>query len=413
MLLACSVASFGQDDLDLDVQDSSVTVDVYGHYRPRIDSPTGMRRCGVTEASIQARGFTVPVTLTAPVEVSNMQYCNSKTKTVGRTNRLGKRYGNRQIVLAVGVVVWINPNLPGVAVAGGCLNEFNAHIPLPPPTPTPTPVPVSTPTPLPPPPMCANRNLTLAQADAAGLIRVDKGNGVINCELPAPPVAEKEDCPECPKDAKVKPFASTTTRLTGGLMATATSAGVACGVSGLLNKSLKDCLIDAGISAGAGRVVQAVNPSPDSVRVTVNGDTKKFRKGKEGKVGGCELTWEGNEAVLTCDGLECKRVPLYKNFNTTVFAMKRGNKTPVKTQTQSQIPAGGDTIASNNGGLTPGGGVPVLPGNGIPTRPRRNSYSPSVVTNGGNQSNTSSAAQKPACSGQLIKIRGEYRCVTN
>lgn len=183
-------------------------------------------------------------------------------------------------------------------------------------TPSPTPTPKVTPTPVPTP-------------------------------TPTPVVTPTpKDCPECPQDVDVDVFASGKTRLTGGWTGTALSAGIACAASGILNKSMEDCVRDAAISAVANRAVQAVNPSPDSVRITANGDVKSFRKGKPGDVGGCELTWRGSMAILSCGDQECLRVVLPKNLNTTVFAMKRERNGRTKTipiKTTTPTASGGST----------------------------------------------------------------------
>lgn len=200
-----------------------------------------------------------------------------------------------------------------------CGNPVNdrQHIPIKPvSTPTPTPTPASTPVPTPTP-------------------------------TPTPVVTPTpKDCPECPQDVDVDVFASGKARLTGGWTGTALSAGIACAASGILNKSMEDCVRDAAISAVANRAVQAVNPSPDSVRITANGDVKSFRKGKPGDVGGCELTWRGSMAILSCGDQECLRVVLPKNLNTTVFAMKRERNGRTKTipiKTTTPTASGGST----------------------------------------------------------------------
>lgn len=151
-------------------------------------------------------------------------------------------------------------------------------------------------------------------------------------------VEVKKDCPECPDDANLVEVTTTKERFIGGLKATGVSAAVACGISGIMNKSFRDCAVDAAISAGASRAVQAVNPSPNAFRAYCDGENRLFKKGKGGKVGSCELEWEGSTAVLKFEDQECKSRTLGRNFNTTVFAVKRGEDsiTPRKTQTTSQ-----------------------------------------------------------------------------
>ncbi len=149
----------------------------------------------------------------------------------------------------------------------------------------------------------------------------------------------EKDCPECPDDTKLVEVTTGKERLTGGLKGTAVSAGIACTISGIINKSLRDCAIDAAISAGGNRVAQAVNPSPNAVRAYCDGENKVFKRGNGGKVGGCQLEWEGNTAVLKFDGKECKSRTLGHNLNTTVFAIERNNgpsstRKTINTQTR-------------------------------------------------------------------------------
>lgn len=224
-----------------------------------------------------------------------------------------------------------------------------------------------TPTPVPPPakPECTNMpGITQEAWRAQGLTVTDDGRCVkpVAEKLPPP---EAEDCPECPPDVKMVPHASTKTRFTGGLMNTGISAGIGCVVSGILNRRMEDCLRDAAISAGANRVVQAVNPTPDGVKVTANGETKIFRRGKGGEIGDCEVEWEGNVAILRCGELVCRSLALNKNVNLTAYSTRRvrskiPNIIPTKTQTSSQIPTRPR--------------IPPLGTNGpvqtVPTRPR-------------------------------------------
>lgn len=243
-----------------------------------------------------------------------------------------------------------------------CGNPIGARMQVPvlKPEPTPTPVPVATPI---PPPMCANRNLTIAQARENGfIIRGEM------CELEQPKPPEEVDCPECPKDIKITPYASMKTRIFGGLLQTGISAGAGCATAGLIGKSWEDCLVRGALpSTLAGRTVQFANPSPDSVRVRADGTTKTFKRGKGGAISkDCELFWEGNVAVVKCGEQECQRMPLFKNFNMTVIAVggssSGSSRTPVKSQPSTSIPTpprgpNGRILGFDAGGTSNGSGA--------------------------------------------------------
>lgn len=339
-LFAISALVGNAQDVDDGLETETAVTYNSGWYYPTANSRTAMRRCGITEEVIHRMGYTVAVRLSEPLIVDAVEYCiNSAQKLSGWTSNLKGRKGQK-IVMAPGTLVWADPKDSEYAYAGGCLNKIKAKVTIPAkvaPNPTPTPIPVSTPV---PPPMCANRNLTIAQARENGfIIRGDM------CELdkPLPPV--DVDCPECPKDIQITPYASMKTRWFGGLLQTGISAGAGCATAGLIGKSWEDCLLRGALpSAVAGRAVQLVNPSPDSVRVRADGTTRTFKRGKGGAVSkDCELFWEGNIAVVKCGEQECQRMPLFKNFNMTVIAVGQGSggttKTPVKSQPSTSIPS--------------------------------------------------------------------------
>ena len=368
-----------EDDLDLDVSSSEgyetpSLIDGNGHYRPSATSPTAMRKCGATLEQIRAKGFTVAVTLSKPVTARNMQYCyydkKRKRFVEGRTDRLGPSYGHRPIVLPTTYVVWTNPNRPGVAVADGCLNEFEGDIPVPD-------KPIERPRPKQP--KCTNIDLTHAQARLAGLDIATDGSCIRPTAPPPPPPPPAEDCPEgdCPEDVKLESFASGKSKALGGKLGLLVS-GVGGGIiSGVANESVEAGITDGLISAGANRTANYAKPNHDKVLATCAGQNREFKKGKGGKVGDCELRWSGNTAVLLSNGKQCLALQLAENMHITIITLPRQKKSskataPIKTQGGSdgrtpERPVG----QAGEGNRIPGAGVPPL------TRPRRDTFTDS------------------------------------
>ncbi len=341
LTLVGATTTFAQGDEFGD--DDGVVVDGNGYYHPRTDSPTGMRQCGMTEERMRELGYTQAIVLEAPLPVTRMQYCTSKGKAVRWTSRLSRRYGGRQIVLAPGTTIYIRPGDYNNAVAGGCLNLFEGNIPQPP-RPVVTPV---VPVPVPVVPTCPE-----------GTTPIGPGLCLKEREI-------EKDCPECPPDIVISPHVSSMTRfVTGGWMGTAISGGASCAISGILNKRLEDCLRDGLIAVGANRATQAINPSPDGVKVVAEGQPRIFRIGHEGKISeNCELKWEGKMAYVRCGELICERLVLTRNLNTTVFATNRrnGTTTPaIKSQPATSIPTRPQIPPLNTPNPTPA----------YPTRPR-------------------------------------------
>lgn len=365
-------------DTDLDVENSSQIVDGNGYFYPSAESPTSMRRCGVTEESIKARGFTVFVKLDAPLSATNMQYCNKKTRRAGRTNRLGARYGHRRIVLGPGGGVWVNPNMPGVLIAAGCLNEFHGNLPAK--------KPVYVPPVKPPvrPDMCVNRP-NISQEEwrdlGDGYEVSEDGRCIKPTKSPTPEATpQAPPCPTCPKGTKSKGKTSKKERFLGGKK----EAGVSCGGGYVayggttgdwgLNALFRGCLPSVGVQ----RVQQALNPSQDILVISGDTfDTFQVKKGEEYETqdNHWKVTWDGATAYIYYDGQLCHVHTLGKTSNIAVLAIpKAKNSNTAKKKTQSLPPirggmgTGGTTTniprdprnprsqqGSNNGGVSPRG----------------------------------------------------------
>lgn len=193
-MFAVSAIVGNAQDVDDGLETETAVTYNSGWYYPTANSRTAMRRCGITEEVIHRMGYTVAVRLSEPLIVDAVEYCiNSAQKLSGWTSNLKGRKGQK-IVMAPGTLVWADPKDSEYAYAGGCLNKIKAKVTIPAKVaPNPTPTPASTTV---PPPMCANRNLTIAQARENDFLI--EGN-MCNKEQPKPPKPVESKTITCEK----------------------------------------------------------------------------------------------------------------------------------------------------------------------------------------------------------------------
>ncbi len=225
----------------------------------------------------------------------------------------------------------------------------------------------------------------------------------------------------CPVDAEFDGTTSWGSRLIGGLPQAGISAGVSIGITKARGADWGDSLKSGAYGVGLQRVQQAVNASEDGIKLRIPslGIDQKISKGKNVDLAnGVSVRWNGDRVALyrnlngqqfRCDGFGLK-----KGSNLGVWTDGSGqNTTPVKTQTQNQIPTRpGVTPGNNNPGnpLPVGNNGPVggtNPNNGIPTRPTRFTES-NGSTNNSVVNSSNNLVQ--GCAGKVRTVNGQQIC---
>ena len=229
----------------------------------------------------------------------------------------------------------------------------------------------------------------------------------------------------CPTDAEFDGRTSWKSRLGGGLIQAGISGGASILISKARGADWNSSLRSGAYGVGMQRVEQALNASEDGVRLRIPslGIDQKISRGEDVDfANGVAVRWNGSRVALfrnlNGESYRCDGFGLKKGSNLAVWTdgSSNGGKTPVKTQTDRDIPVRTGP-ATNNGGQIPGGGVPVIPGNGIPTRPRigGNSYAPSAAAQpSGTVANPAARQQTTTltCTGSAkpMLIGGKMRC---
>lgn len=309
------------------------------------DSPTAVRRTGVTLEAVKTRGnYTRYYEFRGGELVRNMKFY-----------RKGQVYTDpKTFSVETGVVGWLNEAGTKVVFVG-CINEADLITSIPPPA-------VVTPPATPP---CARDQWVERR-------RVDNGNGTMTvtywngCEevpvIVTLPPSTVEEC-DCPTDVQIKTRATWKERLLGGWVEALLSAGGGAGTAAISDNRVG---WSAGASIGLQRVYQLFNPSHNEGKINVtfsDGKTQeyKIKRGQSLSIDHGDLKgvaeWDNGEiAVKFPDCFTSRAYPLRTRNIATITIPEKGRDRSVSPDNpKTYVPPGPGAGSGNYKGFVPAG----------------------------------------------------------